>query len=276
MKTCIRIFLVLVCLIPCVYASDTHPWDKQQKLVKSNPINLKNNSIQFAEFDYKGSPWNHQIKEYGLGLHLSGVLALNQNTVFLFGDFRAPGGPVRSFLIRSSDGGIHWTEVKIPRPISTTTELVFINRSNGWAVDIEYLEGAGPGRLYSTSDSGLNWHLITPILPTPGNGSYLTIGLKLSNEKEITIWSEQENEEFCKFISHDGGKIWSKTKCCCYLDVCDFSWVAPPKAKSLYDRSIWMIKKADKGPYRILRKMHSSSSWQTIIEIPEMIDLKGE
>lgn len=80
--------------------------------------------------------------------------AVGTHDYWVLGDYRCRAGAFCLALIRSSDGGVHFTRVVAPLLPShgTAPTLVFANARNGYA----YTSDVSP--LYVTHDGGVSWH----------------------------------------------------------------------------------------------------------------------
>jgi hypothetical protein len=122
--------------------------------------------IQFTAtpIDLDGVQWMEgQALEYGLSLAPSGIYALSQDTAFLFGGLRVPAGTIRSFLLRSEDGGQQWQEVMEPERGSEVRFLALVEGGHGWALVQWTVEGAGPISMYGTTDGGRAWQKLSDV-----------------------------------------------------------------------------------------------------------------
>lgn len=69
-------------------------------------------STSFHEGFVEGTEWLAG-KDVLCWLRLQ-LYALDENTAFLYGSVNEPAFDIRSMLLRSEDGGMHWTEVMQP------------------------------------------------------------------------------------------------------------------------------------------------------------------
>jgi len=92
--------------------------------------------------------------------YLGGIDAVSASTVFLYGP--------RSSLLVTRDGGIAWSPVT--PPIGDTSEgtstVTFFGASDGVVLGYDGLHN-DVNTIWSTTNSGLTWRSVVPVLPTP-------------------------------------------------------------------------------------------------------------
>ncbi|HLF84892.1 MAG TPA: YCF48-related protein [Blastocatellia bacterium] len=89
----------------------------------------------------------------------SGISVVSQSVVFVCGDTPNPkGGDERAgVILRTTDGGQHWTDTPIDLPgilIPTLNSIHFISPDVGWAVGVDSGED---GVVLKTTDAGSSW-----------------------------------------------------------------------------------------------------------------------
>ena len=168
--------------------------------------------------------------EYGVSLNLWGIYALSKDVVFLFGSLNAGPGALRSVLLRSTDGGAHWSEVMHPETSSEVIEVVFVENGDGWALVLKTVEGPGPAYLYHTTDWGENWQRLSE-LPLYGLGAHsYPVGLQFTNSQHgyVKILATSRmldalSEACCIYETKDAGITWNETSNCFTIDDCRFN-----------------------------------------------------
>ncbi len=143
-----------------------------------------------------------------------GIFAVDKNILFLFGSIgELEDWPLQSTILRSEDGGKHWTEVMQPEQISKVMAFQVLKTGIGWAlVEISYT-GEGPVTLFHTTDFGKSWQKLSEI----HKDTYLGFpGLMyFANETEGQLDIIYPYEMPAGYIAHlstyDGGKTWQET-----------------------------------------------------------------
>jgi photosystem II stability/assembly factor-like uncharacterized protein len=260
-------FLLLAC-----------PWTGSNADVPGDPwplrlsvIRLGDVRVELARWPLEASPWIGQVRRHGVELQIRGIRALGRNTAYLFGALAVPGGPVRSLLLKTRDGGRLWTEAKPPADLSVTTELVLAPDGRCWAMDVSWMEGAGPATLHRSDDSGRNWEAVAPF-PYPGQGHWATVGLRMDEHGTGSVWSERSDGAFCRFATRNRGRTWEKTRACCERDLCDFSWVNPTAVTSPAGTQ-WSLQIPGDGAaghcrIHVRRRHGQETEWRTAASLP--------
>ena len=125
-------------------------------------------------------------------------------------------------LLRTSDGGAHWSDVTPPDPFSGTrnefgSSLFFLNRTAGWlAIEVQ---GKGAGSTIAvarTTDAGTHWQVSTFSasvqgglyldFTTPQDGWILALSTPGAGQMEKVLYA-----------TIDGGKTWRQVSCSCNL-----------------------------------------------------------
>lgn len=292
MSRTILIIFIMGILIASPSSGDTaEPTSTSPQVTHCREIRLGSSRIWFARFDYETSDWSGQIKKYGTHTRFAQIYAVSRQTVFLAGDCAVPGGPVRSVLLKTRDGGKTWWEVKHPKSYNYTSEIVFVDDQNGWVMDSEILEGAGPATLFITHNGGRSWQSLGT-LPWQSQGSFMTLGLDFTTRFEGSVWTEmltrqkgrEGNTDFCRFDTNDGGKSWESSDTCCPRDVYLFNYKPANTVRALKDDSIWRLErfKVDLLDGRqekslifiISMKSDKDAPWQQVVLIPANLKLE--
>ena len=183
-------------------------------------------AIEFLtdSFDLDDIGWmTEQADESGVDLNVIGLCAIDKDVAILFGGVRVAAGTIRSFLLRTSDGGKSWHEVMLPVLGSELTHVAFSNRQHGWALAQWAVEGPGTILLFRSTDGGKTWRQLTDIQGSQGHavpdGSPLSMTFTsvLNGEIELAYNSESTSIDDTRLeietlASDDGGVTWSMVR----------------------------------------------------------------
>ena len=91
--------------------------------------------------------------------YYSGISVVSPNVVFVCGDTPSPraGDERVAVILRTTDGGQHWTDTPLELPriqIPTLNSIHFISADVGWAVGVDSAED---GVVLKTTDGGSSW-----------------------------------------------------------------------------------------------------------------------
>ena len=90
-----------------------------------------------------------------------------------------------SFLLRSTDGGLHWQEVMLRVPGSEVIQLTFIGEGEGWAL-VEWMsEGTGSAILYHTTNYGESWEELAKVPFFGGHSATVDVRFLTSQHGQI-------------------------------------------------------------------------------------------
>jgi photosystem II stability/assembly factor-like uncharacterized protein len=179
-----------------------------------------------------------RIDERGISWSLS-VYALNQNDVFLFGAISdSAGSSAQSILLRSGDGGKHWTEVMHPVRGSDVIDFQMFESGEGWTLVMWTVEGPGTVLLFHTKDFGQTWEQIAEI-QKPEWFAFPS-GMKFFDNMQGLIKmcvAGGLHDRLAFFTTADGGATWKETG----------SYVPPfddgrEKANAIYSLCSWKEK----------------------------------
>lgn len=145
--------------------------------------------------------------EKGLQLSAPGykIYPLDKRTIFFFGALRTPAVSIRSFLLRSADGGKTWRDVMSPIYGSQVWDVFFLNNRSGWALTLWTTEGPGDVRLYNSNDGGMRWRKVSEVPKRDHTG--IPGALKFVDEKNGEIEMLYENV-IAVLRTKDGGRTW--------------------------------------------------------------------
>ncbi len=162
-------------------------------------------------------------QEFGVDLGVNGLRAVNKDVAFLFGGIRVPVGTMRSFLLRTGDGGKSWHEWMPPVPGSELIDVAFSDPQHIWALAQWAVEGPGAPLLFSSKDGGTTWRELTHIGRAQGNPAPVEydaplrmtftsalkgeIELALANDDESTALDDSQ-QEVETLATDDGGVTW--------------------------------------------------------------------
>ena len=183
-------------------------------------------AIEFLtdSFDLDGIGWmSEQADEDGVDLNVSGLCAIDKDVAFLFGGVGVAAGTIRSFLLRTADGGKSWHEVMSPVLGSELTHVAFSDHQHGWALALWTVEGPGTMLLFGSTDGGKTWRQLTEIQRSQGHAVpdgfplSMTFTSALNGEIELAYEGESTSiddtrEEIETLASDDGGVTWSMVR----------------------------------------------------------------
>ena len=162
-------------------------------------------------------------EEFGVDLSVNGLRAIDKDVAFLFGGIRVPVGTMRSFLLRTGDGGKSWQEWMPPVPGSELIDVVFLDPQHIWALAQWAVEGPGNPQLFRSTDGGKTWRELATIVrsqghPPPGDADVplrMTFTSALKGEIELALVNYNEatslddsQEEVETLATADGGVTW--------------------------------------------------------------------
>ncbi len=219
-------------------------------------------STSFHEEHIEGDEWLAG-DDMGCRLRLE-LYALDKSTAFLYGSVNEPAFDIRSMLLRSEDGGVHWKEVMQPEHGSAVSEVFFLDFEHGWAIAMWTIEGAGPANLYRTVDAGRTWQKVAPLpaAPSPHSyPSYLDFDDYLRGSVCVHDVDRDEGEDCCRYETDDGGVTWTATDDC----RCTGYWHRSELAGTLSDWELITIG----GMIRVCRWTPEMGKHVFISEFPE-------
>lgn len=107
-------------------------------------------------------------------------------------------------LASTKDGGITWTEIKLPTDINKIFSIDLLNENIGYLVD-------GNNKLYTTKDGGLTWNAkeIKDLNLDKIIASTNTSVLRFTDERNGTFFYYGEDNNLKCINSTDGGDTWN-------------------------------------------------------------------
>lgn len=132
--------------------------------------------------------------------------------VYLLGKLVVPSHSLRALLLRSTDGGTHWTEVL---PEMKNSEVLFVHFTGcqgralvGWTT-----EGPGELTLFASSDCGASWKRRSTL--PKAVWSEWPEQMAWKDGQQGTVWlvdTSEENAPPRAISTRDGGRTWSTPK----------------------------------------------------------------
>jgi len=158
-----------------------------------------------------GRTWTLQFQNLKPKGFFDGIAFWNPNNGVAFSD------PVdgKFIIIRTTDGGAHWTEVppaNIPPAIdgeaafaASGTSIVVQGNRNGWIGT-----GGGAARVFRTEDAGMTWKVApTPVINGAAAGIFSVAFRDSMNGVAVGGDYQKEKESSANFvITNDGGQTW--------------------------------------------------------------------
>lgn len=220
------------------------------------------------------SQW--EADQNGLALHPYGygIYPLNKDTVFFFGEFRTQAASIRSFLLRSGDGGKTWREVMSPVYGSEVIEMFFHDAHVGWALVGWTTEGPGDLTLYGSKDGGKSWRKLSDIPKRHFSGWPISMTFSDGRNGMIKILydgsGDHRTDGLVTLSTKDSGRRWRETG---HLSRDEYEKVNKGRKESAermvsgQDSSHWQLLGTDKE-VRILRRLQADEPWRLLCIMP--------
>jgi hypothetical protein len=226
--------------------------------------------LSFRKIENKeATEWalGNEAEEKGLELfsHDYKIYPLDKETVFFFGGLRTPAVSIRSFLLRSGDGGKSWRDVMTPVHGSDVWDVFFLDSRLGWALTVWTTEGFGEVKLHSSKDGGIRWRKVSDIPKRAHTGEPLS--MKFVDEKNGEIEMLYENG-LAVLRTKDGGLTWAEIQTLS-LDEHEKRGTGGSGQDILQakDGSQWQSQERD-GQVRVLRRVQANEAWKEMCAIP--------
>lgn len=143
------------------------------------------------------------------------VLGRSYNEAFLYGVWGMGPGPLRSVMLRTTNGGKNWREVMQPVGSSEVWEIQFLNAKMGFALVLFTMEGPGPVSLFRTLDGGATWAEQGEV--PKSNHSDVPVRMNFSSKQKgelyLTCNAGADEEYLMRQTTTNGGKTWKKGPC---------------------------------------------------------------
>jgi photosystem II stability/assembly factor-like uncharacterized protein len=279
--------IVLGLLVVLLWRANGPAFSRSVPTVTPSPLPRAAVAFLDTPFDPGGVQWmEEQAAEFGLSFGAA-ILALDQDTAFLYGGLSVPAGTLRSLLLRTEDGGAHWQEVMEPVRGSSIEMMTFLDQGEGWALVLWVVEGAGPITLYHTTDDGLTWEELgeVPKWQWYGFPTRMTFTDSLHGQIVVIYDAGMPDTNRAAFLTTtDGGLTWEETNSI-GQDSADpdafATAVAPYSGRSFLtestapDGSVWQIS-AERGAAVLrLSQRSSADTAETVWAIPVHFEYDG-
>jgi hypothetical protein len=212
---------------------------------------------------------DHEAERNGVELFSGGykLYPLDKKTAFFFGELRTPAVAIRSFLLRSSDGGKTWRDVMSPVYGSEVSDVFFLDRRSGWALTLWTTEGPGDVNLFGSKDGGMTWRKISDVPKRDHTGQ--PVAMKFADVKNGEIEMLYENE-IAVLRTKDGGRTWAESHTISLDEYEKRERETDPSNQGVVqgkDGSQWRLMEKDER-VRVLRRMQANETWKELSAIP--------
>jgi len=146
------------------------------------------------------TPW--QMQDSGTTAGLRGIDSVDGTVAWASGT----GGTI----LKTTDGGVHWTACAIPDATTDGATLDF-RGVQAWDATTAVVMASGPGdksRLYKTTDGCKTWKLI---FKNPDKDGFWD-AVSIYDLDDFMILGDPVDGQFSQFITGDAGKTWRKNK----------------------------------------------------------------
>lgn len=205
-------------------------------------------------------------QQISLNVSLRGV---TRQTAFLYGGLSAPFGPLRTVLLRTTDGGKNWKEVSMtPEGSSYISYLDFPSAQVGYAVTLFGMEGPGEVKLFKTTDGGKTWRYVRTF---PKSVHYdVPLGFKMGSVRGGSLYMtcQEKGENYVmRFTTRDGGRTWLKSRCTPDTQV---KIPADPGLQPTADHYFWEMESpdGDVSETQVFRYFFAEQQKPTVASIP--------
>jgi hypothetical protein len=228
--------------------------------------------LHFSKIENKEAmEWasTHEAEKNGLQLFSNGykIYPLDKETVFFFGELRTPAVAIRSFLLRSGDGGKTWRDVMSPVYGSEVAEVFFLDSRSGWALTLWTTEGPGEVKLFSSKNGGMTWRNVSEIPKRDHTGQ--PVAMKFADGKNGEIEMLYENE-IAVLRTKDGGRTWAESHTISLDSYEKRKQETDPSDQEIVlgkDGSQWRLMEKDER-VRVLQRMQANETWKELSAIP--------
>jgi photosystem II stability/assembly factor-like uncharacterized protein len=113
-------------------------------------------------------------------------------------------------VLRTTDGGEHWTKCAVPDAATDGAALDF-RGVQAWDATTAIVMASGPGdksRLYKTTDGCKSWELVAKNTEKDGFWDAFSV----ADQSNFIILGDPVNSQFTVWTTADGGKTWDKAR----------------------------------------------------------------
>jgi photosystem II stability/assembly factor-like uncharacterized protein len=192
---------------------------------------------------------------------------LDKETVFFFGELRTPAVSIRSFLLRSGDGGKTWRDMMSPVYGSEVSDVFFLDSRSGWALTLWTTEGPGDVKLFSSKDGGMTWRKVSEVPKRDHTGQPVAVKFADVKNGEIEMLYE---DEIAVLRTKDGGRTWAESRTVSLEAYEKRKQETDPSGQDIVqgkDGSQWQLMEKDER-VRVLRRIQANEAWKEMCAIP--------
>ena len=143
-----------------------------------------------------------QMQESGTTAGLRGIDSVDGTVAWASG--------TNGTVLKTIDGGAHWTKCAIPDADKDGATLDF-RGVQAWDAKTAIVMASGPGdksRLYKTTDGCMTWSLL---FKNPDKEGFWDC-VSVADQENIMILGDPVDGRFSVFDTEDGGKSWNKAQ----------------------------------------------------------------
>ncbi len=179
-----------------------------------NINSLTSESSSKVEFNFSIYDFGNITNNDEIEFNPQGIYAVDKDTIFVFGAIeRITNGAMRTFILRSIDGGRTWKEVSEPKKSYSIYHLAFLDDGYGWALGILHTNDIGNPVLWRSFDNGETWSEAISLNAT--GASFFPLGIKFSDKDNGNINFMDvmfvPSDSFGTLSTADGGLTWQET-----------------------------------------------------------------
>ena len=145
-----------------------------------------------------------------LTLSVREVAALDEQTLLVGGSYlRSTGDPVRSVLLRSTDGGKTWQDTDVWLTGFNTWRIFVLDKKHAFAAVNYSIEGnLAPFVIFGTNDGGVTWHRSEQDLPFEHIGIPMGMDFSFASPEYGQFWIVGSFGVKHYYTTTDGGRTW--------------------------------------------------------------------
>jgi photosystem II stability/assembly factor-like uncharacterized protein len=143
------------------------------------------------------------MQDSGVAADLRGISAVSASVAWASG--------TKGTIIRTTDGGAHWTQCSVPDALAGGTELDF-RGIQAWDANHAVVMASGEGeksRLFRTVDGGKSWTLL--LRNTDPEGFYDAFWFQAEHGAAMLLGDPVQGQ-FTVFTSQNGGQTWTRDR----------------------------------------------------------------